>query len=72
MRARAQGIVAMRIEQKSHVWGAHVIEFLAVGTSVRLVAERHQRVSPEMVVTLNDEAPILTGGEAPPAAAGGE
>ena len=37
-RARAQGIVAMRIEQKSHMWGSHVIEFLAIGTSVRLVA----------------------------------
>ena len=72
MQTRAQGIVAMRIEQKSHVWGAHVIEFLAVGTSVRLVAERHQRVSPEMVVTLNDEVPGLAGGEAGAATAGGE
>ena len=30
-RARAHGIVAMRIEQKSHMWGSHVIEFLAIG-----------------------------------------
>ena len=72
MQTRAQGIVAMRIEQKSHVWGAHVIEFLAVGTSVRLVADRHQRLSPEMVVTLDDEVPGLAGGKAGAATAGGE
>ena len=30
----AQGIVAMRIEQASHIWGSHVIEFLAIGTTV--------------------------------------
>lgn len=69
LRVRAQGIVAMRIEQKSHVWGAHVIEFLAVGTAVRLVADAHRRVSPEMAVPLDDEAPVFSEGAAPAAAA---
>ena len=58
-RSRADGIVAMRIEQKSHIWGSHVIEFLAIGTAVRLAAAQHQRLEPEMVVSLNDEpAPV--------------
>jgi uncharacterized protein YbjQ (UPF0145 family) len=71
-RARAQGIVAMRIEQKSHMWGSHVIEFLAIGTSVRLVAAEHQRISPELVVSLDDEpAPVTDAAPAPEAAAEG-
>jgi uncharacterized protein YbjQ (UPF0145 family) len=69
IRSRAHGIVAMRIEQRSHVWGAHVIEFLAVGTAVRLVAARHQSISPEMVVSLEDEAAPVT--DAPPVPGGG-
>jgi uncharacterized protein YbjQ (UPF0145 family) len=63
-RTRAQGIIAMRIEQQSHIWGSHVIEFLAIGTAVRLVAAQHQPVSPEMVVSLNDE-PAAVSGESP-------
>ncbi|MGO8687148.1 MAG: heavy metal-binding domain-containing protein [Candidatus Dormibacteria bacterium] len=54
-RARAQGIVAMRIDQRSHMWGSHVIEFLAIGTSVRLVAAQHRPISPELTVSLDDE-----------------
>jgi len=68
-RSRAQGIVAMRIEQKSHIWGSHVIEFLAIGTAVRLVAAEHQRLAPEMSVSLDDEPAPVT--DAPPAAGSG-
>jgi uncharacterized protein YbjQ (UPF0145 family) len=59
-RQKAHGIVAMRIEQKSHIWGTHVIEFLAVGTAVRLAAAEHRRLKPEMSVSLNDTAQALT------------
>ncbi|MGA2283020.1 MAG: heavy metal-binding domain-containing protein [Candidatus Dormibacteria bacterium] len=72
VRARAQGIVAMRIEQKSHIWGSHVIEFLAIGTSVRLAAAAHQRLGPEMAVSLDDEpAPVTDAAPAPEAGAEG-
>ena len=54
-RVRAHGIVAMRIEQKSHMWGSHVIEFLAIGTSVKLVAAEHRMIAPELSVSLDDE-----------------
>jgi hypothetical protein len=36
------------------VWGSHVIEFLAIGTAVRLVADEHRSLAPEMVVPLDD------------------
>lgn len=32
---KAEGIVGVQIQEKSHVWGSHVIEFFAVGTAVR-------------------------------------
>lgn len=56
----AQGIVAMRIEQASHVWGSHVIEFLAIGTTVSAGQAGHQRLDPAMVVPLNDDEVALT------------
>jgi uncharacterized protein YbjQ (UPF0145 family) len=31
----AEGIVGVDIEESNHVWGSHVIEFLAIGTAVR-------------------------------------
>lgn len=60
----AQGIVAMRVEQQSHLWGSHVIEFLAIGTSVRLAGADHRRIAPKMVLALNDGASRATTGAA--------
>ncbi|MGA7417717.1 MAG: heavy metal-binding domain-containing protein, partial [Acidimicrobiales bacterium] len=50
----ADGIVGVRIQEETHVWGSHVIEFLAIGTAVRLVADEHRSLSPQMVVPLDD------------------
>ncbi len=50
----ADGIVGVRIQEETHVWGSHVIEFLAIGTAVRLVADEHRSLGPEMVVPLDD------------------
>ncbi len=61
----AQGIVAMRIDQASHIWGSHVIEFLAIGTSISLPRSGHQRLDPAMVVQLNDAEVALTDAAAP-------
>jgi uncharacterized protein YbjQ (UPF0145 family) len=35
----AEGIVGVDIEESNHVWGSHVIEFLAVGTAVRPLSD---------------------------------
>ena len=56
----AQGIVAMRVEQQSHIWGSHVIEFLAIGTGVRQTASGHQQIDPTMVLPLNDRPASVT------------
>lgn len=52
----AIGVVAMRIEEKSHLWGSHVIEFLAIGTTVRMTGDRHRPIDPRMVLALDDVA----------------
>jgi uncharacterized protein YbjQ (UPF0145 family) len=49
----AQGIVGVAIEEKSHVWGSHTIEFLAIGTAVRPLREDHQVPPPAMVFSLD-------------------
>jgi uncharacterized protein YbjQ (UPF0145 family) len=49
----AQGIVGVSIEEKSHIWGGHTIEFLAIGTAVRPLREDHQVPPPGMVFSLD-------------------
>jgi uncharacterized protein YbjQ (UPF0145 family) len=51
--AGAEGIVGVRIEEKSHVWGSHTIEFFAVGTTVRALRADHEIPPPEMVLSLD-------------------
>lgn len=51
---KAEGIVGVRIEEGSHGWGSHVIEFFAVGTSVTPTRADHQIETPKLVLALND------------------
>ena len=39
-RLNASGIVGVRLEEKSHQWGSHTIEFLALGTAVTKTQRR--------------------------------
>ena len=52
---QAEGIVGVQIQEKSHGWGSHVIEFFAVGTAVIPTRADHQIQPPSMVLTLNDQ-----------------
>jgi uncharacterized protein YbjQ (UPF0145 family) len=52
--AKAEGIVGVQIQEKSHGWGSHVIEFFAVGTAVIPTRPDHQIPTPAMMLTLND------------------
>jgi uncharacterized protein YbjQ (UPF0145 family) len=47
---KAQGIVGTRIQQGSHGWGSHVIEFFAVGTAVVAIREDHVIEQPALVL----------------------
>ncbi len=53
-RLGADGIVGVQIHEETHVWGSHIIEFLAIGTAVRLVADEHRNLRPDLVVPLDD------------------
>jgi uncharacterized protein YbjQ (UPF0145 family) len=53
---QAQGIVGVQIQEKSHGWGSHVIEFFAVGTAVIPTREDHEIPAPTLTLTLNDTA----------------
>ena len=49
---QSEGIVGARIIERSHGWGSHVIEFLAIGTSVVAVNDNHVIESPTLVLPL--------------------
>ena len=49
----ADGIVGMQIVEKTHIWSPHVIEFMAIGTSVEKRGEP-KTVAPYLQVGLND------------------
>lgn len=49
----AEGIVGVQLVEKSHFWGSHVIEFLAIGTAVRPIRADHVIQPPTMVLTLD-------------------
>jgi uncharacterized protein YbjQ (UPF0145 family) len=52
-RLGAEGIVGVQLVEKSHFWGSHVIEFLAVGTAVRPLRSDHVIPQPQMVLPLD-------------------
>ncbi|MGI8967638.1 MAG: heavy metal-binding domain-containing protein [Chloroflexota bacterium] len=53
--AQSEGIVGVQIQERSHGWGSHVIEFFAVGTAVIPTRADHQIPTPSLVLTLNDQ-----------------
>ena len=50
----AQGIVGAQINERSHGWDSHVIEFFAVGTAVISISDDHQIQTPSLALLLND------------------
>ena len=46
----AKGIVGANIHEHSHVWGAHVIEFFAIGTAVEEISKDHVIEPPTLVL----------------------
>ncbi|HEX6483532.1 MAG TPA: heavy metal-binding domain-containing protein [Ktedonobacteraceae bacterium] len=51
---QAEGIVGTQINERSHGWGSHVIEFFAVGTAVIPITADHQVPPPALALLLND------------------
>ena len=48
----AKGIVGANIHERTHAWGAHVIEFFALGTAVEEISQTHVIEPPVMVLPL--------------------
>jgi uncharacterized protein YbjQ (UPF0145 family) len=53
MKLGAEGIVGVQLVEKSHFWGSHTIEFLAVGTAVRPLRADHVIAQPQRVLSLD-------------------
>ncbi len=51
---QAKGIVGANIHEHSHTWGAHVIEFFAIGTAVQEISRNHVIEAPTLVLPLVD------------------
>ncbi len=49
----AEGIVGVQLIEKSHFWGSHVIEFLAIGTAVRPVPGAAPMEKPTLIMSLD-------------------
>ncbi|MCL6594954.1 MAG: heavy metal-binding domain-containing protein [Firmicutes bacterium] len=50
---KAEGIVGVRIDERSHGWGSHVIEFFAVGTAVVATGEASSLPAPQLTLALD-------------------
>jgi uncharacterized protein YbjQ (UPF0145 family) len=50
----AKGIIGADIHERTHAWGAHVIEFFAVGTAVEEISKDHVIDPPLIVLPLID------------------
>ena len=51
---QAEGIVGVQLQERSHGWGSHVIEFFAVGTAVVPLQTDAQLPNPIPTISLND------------------
>jgi uncharacterized protein YbjQ (UPF0145 family) len=51
---QAEGIVGVRIDERSHGWGSHVIEFFAVGTAVVAAEGASGLPAPTITLGLDD------------------
>ena len=51
---QAEGIVSVQLQERSHGWGSHVIEFFAVGTAIVPSQGDHRLPAPTPTLSLND------------------
>ena len=51
---QAQGIIGAQVNERSHGWGSHVIEFFAVGTAVVATSAEHTVPTPSLSLLLNN------------------
>jgi uncharacterized protein YbjQ (UPF0145 family) len=52
----ANGIVGVRIEEKSYGWDSHVIEYFAIGTAIIATEAEKSIPAPQLILSMNDPA----------------
>src|SRR5437660_1242893 len=50
---QAEGVVGTQIQEKSHGWGSHVVEYFAIGTAITSVSAEHQIPPPQLILPLS-------------------
>lgn len=50
----ASGIVGVRLEEKTHQWGSHTIEFLSLGTAVTKTSDEITLAKPITIISLDN------------------
>jgi uncharacterized protein YbjQ (UPF0145 family) len=50
----ATGIVGVRLEEKTHQWGSHTIEFLSLGTAVTKTSDEIKLAKPITIISLDN------------------
>ncbi len=60
MALRAEGIVGAQVHEKNHGWGSHVIEYFSIGTAVIQTRADHTIQKPQLTLSLNDAAQMVT------------
>jgi uncharacterized protein YbjQ (UPF0145 family) len=50
----ATGIVGVRLEEKTHQWGSHTIEFLSLGTAVSKTSDDITLAKPITIISLDN------------------
>lgn len=53
LRIHGEGVVGVQILERSHAWGSHTIEFLAIGTAIRSIAGHPGAPPPHLAVPLD-------------------
>jgi uncharacterized protein YbjQ (UPF0145 family) len=50
----ADGVIDVKVLERSDVWGSHVIEFVAYGTAIKVSSGSAPSLDPDVLVMLND------------------
>jgi uncharacterized protein YbjQ (UPF0145 family) len=57
-----QGVVQVRVSEGPMSFARHAVSFTAWGTAVKLVADSHQSITPEVVLPLDDAVVMFDAG----------
>ena len=69
--AESEGIVGVTIEERTHGWDSHIIEYFALGTAIEAGESSEPIPSPTFMISLNDATRVKIVRSAPSNSSGG-